>query len=180
MSARIGQGLGRVASEFGARASSHLSFLTRKDRLVVPFKFVPLARPGLPSAARQLAYERGTALVGPEADPAGWKTLEPVTLEGTLNKTTVAKIILKVCTHISSCGTLVDEMIVVRSQTSTSTPKCLGIRNLALITLSTAHVHARHAHSPPPRHTESRRRSPETLYPRGFASGAHPASALRG
>lgn len=68
----------------------------RHFRLVAPFKYVPLARPGPPSALRQLAYEKNTALMGPDADREGWKTLDPVKIEGTLHKTTPVWVVCKV------------------------------------------------------------------------------------
>lgn len=60
--------------------------LTDTCRLVVPFKYVPLARPSAPTILRQLAYQQNTPVVGPFGDPAGWKTLEAVTVDGMLFK----------------------------------------------------------------------------------------------
>ncbi|KAI0714275.1 hypothetical protein C8T65DRAFT_573497 [Cerioporus squamosus] len=56
-------------------------------KLVVPFKYVPLARPSAPTILRQLAYQQNTPVVGSDGDPAGWKTLEPITVDGVLFKT---------------------------------------------------------------------------------------------
>ncbi|TFK94068.1 hypothetical protein K466DRAFT_477317 [Polyporus arcularius HHB13444] len=56
-------------------------------KLVVPFKYVPLARPSAPTILRQLAYQQNTPVVEPLGDPAGWKTLEAVTVDGMLFKT---------------------------------------------------------------------------------------------
>ncbi|KAH9945423.1 uncharacterized protein BXZ73DRAFT_38262 [Epithele typhae] len=57
------------------------------SKLVVPFNYVPLARPGPASILQQLAYQQNVPLVGPSGDPDAWRTLDPVTLEGTLFKT---------------------------------------------------------------------------------------------
>jgi hypothetical protein len=55
------------------------------DSLAVPINYVPLTRPGAMSERRQRAYLDGTPeLVGPEGDPDGWASCEPVTLRGTL------------------------------------------------------------------------------------------------
>ena len=54
---------------------------------MVPFNYIPLARPSPPTILRQLAYQQGQPLVGPEGDPDGWKTLDPVQVVGTLFKT---------------------------------------------------------------------------------------------
>jgi hypothetical protein len=48
------------------------------------FGYHPISYPDPPSALRQLAYEEGTALVGPEGDPEGWKVLAPVKFTGIL------------------------------------------------------------------------------------------------
>ena len=37
-----------------------------------------------PSALRRLAYSEGSPLLGPDADPEGWKVLPAVTIAGTL------------------------------------------------------------------------------------------------
>ncbi|KAI1797174.1 hypothetical protein LXA43DRAFT_877820 [Ganoderma leucocontextum] len=55
-------------------------------KLVVSFDYVPLARPSPPTILRQLAYQQDTAIVGPDDDPEGWKTLEPMKLNGRLFK----------------------------------------------------------------------------------------------
>ncbi|KAI0787753.1 hypothetical protein C8Q74DRAFT_1253711 [Fomes fomentarius] len=57
------------------------------SKLVVPIRYIPLARPCAPTILRQLAYRQNAPVVGPEDDPDGWKTLESITVEGTLFKT---------------------------------------------------------------------------------------------
>ena len=41
-----------------------------------------MAKP--PSALRALAYAEGGVILGPDADPEGWKVYDPVTITGTL------------------------------------------------------------------------------------------------
>nr|GAT45282.1 predicted protein [Mycena chlorophos] len=45
---------------------------------------MPLTQPDAPSKLRAMAYKDGTALVGPDADPLGWKVLPPVKIKGKL------------------------------------------------------------------------------------------------
>ncbi|TBU50446.1 hypothetical protein BD309DRAFT_1049067 [Dichomitus squalens] len=61
--------------------------LRKGSKLVVPIVYVPLARPGPPTILRQLAYQQCITIPGPDVDPVGWKTSEPVKVEGTLFKT---------------------------------------------------------------------------------------------
>ncbi|GBE87898.1 hypothetical protein SCP_1201230 [Sparassis crispa] len=55
--------------------------------LAVPIVYVQLSRADPPSPLRQVAYTEGTAIIGPDGDPEGWKTLSPVKIIGTLFKT---------------------------------------------------------------------------------------------
>jgi hypothetical protein len=55
------------------------------SRLKTAFGYVPNTRPDPPSLLRQLAYEEGSALPGPEVDPKGWKTLGPFVSRGVLS-----------------------------------------------------------------------------------------------
>ncbi|CAL1717093.1 unnamed protein product [Somion occarium] len=41
----------------------------------------------MPSQLRQLAYSEGAMIIGPEGDPEGWKTLQPLRISGTLFNT---------------------------------------------------------------------------------------------
>ncbi|KAI0833624.1 hypothetical protein BC628DRAFT_1308762 [Trametes gibbosa] len=52
--------------------------------LATTFVYVPMTRAEPPSPLRQLAYREGSALVGPEGDPDGWKVLPSVTVAGTI------------------------------------------------------------------------------------------------
>ncbi|KAF7312540.1 hypothetical protein MIND_00267900 [Mycena indigotica] len=53
------------------------------SRVQTIFNYIPATRPPSPSPLRQLAYQQGTQLQGPEADPAGWYQLPPLTIRGT-------------------------------------------------------------------------------------------------
>ncbi|KAI0339780.1 hypothetical protein BDW22DRAFT_1347286 [Trametopsis cervina] len=46
------------------------------------YTYVPVFRPPEPSPLRQMAYEAGSPLPGPDVDPEGWHSLAPVTFEG--------------------------------------------------------------------------------------------------
>ncbi|KAI9000455.1 hypothetical protein BD414DRAFT_1082 [Trametes punicea] len=52
--------------------------------LSTTFVYLPLIHAEPPSPLRQLAYKEGTALIGPEGDPDGWKLLPPVPVVGTV------------------------------------------------------------------------------------------------
>lgn len=76
----------RVASKYQAELLPYVVMFTG-SRLVVPIRYMPLARPCAPTIMRQLAYLQNAPVVGPEDDPDGWKTLEPIAVEGTVFKT---------------------------------------------------------------------------------------------
>jgi len=52
--------------------------------LVTALVYLPYWRAESPSLLRRTAYQNGTPLLGPEADPDGWKPLPTVTITGTL------------------------------------------------------------------------------------------------
>ncbi|KAL1949605.1 hypothetical protein VTO73DRAFT_8486 [Trametes versicolor] len=52
--------------------------------LATTFVYMPITRAEPPSPLRQLAYREGSALIGPEGDPDGWKVLPSVTIAGTI------------------------------------------------------------------------------------------------
>ncbi|KAJ7158557.1 hypothetical protein C8R46DRAFT_394581 [Mycena filopes] len=58
--------------------------LRSDHRLSSAINYMPVSRPGPPSRLRQLAYQRHTALLGPDSDPEGWHTLPSVTARGKL------------------------------------------------------------------------------------------------
>lgn len=53
----------------------------------MPFEYVPMSRPVVPTVLRQLAYQENMIVADPGADPDGWKSLEPVVVNGSLFKT---------------------------------------------------------------------------------------------
>ncbi|KAF5339261.1 hypothetical protein D9758_013309 [Tetrapyrgos nigripes] len=57
-------------------------FLKTDWRLSTEFSYIPITVPPSPSPLRVLAYQENTPLLGPEADPEGWITLDPVTIRG--------------------------------------------------------------------------------------------------
>ncbi|KAJ7104002.1 hypothetical protein B0H15DRAFT_942036 [Mycena belliarum] len=52
--------------------------------LTTNFAYLPLTQPAPPSALRQLAYQEGSELIGPDGDPGGWKVLQPLKIRGKL------------------------------------------------------------------------------------------------
>jgi hypothetical protein len=46
--------------------------------------YVPSTKPSSPSLLRQLAYQEHSLSPGPEFDPDGWKTLQPVVIRGSI------------------------------------------------------------------------------------------------
>jgi hypothetical protein len=55
-------------------------------RLSTNFAFLPRSVAKPPSALRALAYAEGGVVLGPDADPEGWKVYDPVKITGTLFK----------------------------------------------------------------------------------------------
>ena len=49
--------------------------------------YLPIIRPGPPSMARQLAYLQNTPLPGPDDDPDGWHSLDPLHVRGSVFST---------------------------------------------------------------------------------------------
>ncbi|TBU33570.1 hypothetical protein BD311DRAFT_774613 [Dichomitus squalens] len=86
--------------------------LRKGSKLVVPIVYVPLARPGPPTILRQLAYQQCITIPGPDVDPVGWKTSEPVKVEGTLFKTIQLEAL---CTLTYTRGAPIHLIISIRS-----------------------------------------------------------------
>nr|GAT45278.1 predicted protein [Mycena chlorophos] len=63
--------------------------LRADHRLSTFVEYLPVSQPSPSSGLRQLAYEHHRALLGPEADPEGWKTLSPVKTFGRLSSQAV-------------------------------------------------------------------------------------------
>ncbi|KAF9466645.1 hypothetical protein BDZ94DRAFT_187800 [Collybia nuda] len=51
-------------------------------RATIVFGYIPITKPSPPSFLRQLAYQENSPLWGPDSDPDGWHTMEPVRVEG--------------------------------------------------------------------------------------------------
>lgn len=54
------------------------------DKLSTSFAFLPRTVADPPSPMRALVYVEGLAILGPDADPQGWKVFDPVKITGTL------------------------------------------------------------------------------------------------
>ncbi|OCH95904.1 hypothetical protein OBBRIDRAFT_809459 [Obba rivulosa] len=52
--------------------------------LATSWVYWPITRADPPSHLRQIAYDEGSPLIGPEGDPEGWKVLPPVKITGTV------------------------------------------------------------------------------------------------
>ncbi|KAJ6576648.1 hypothetical protein DFH09DRAFT_1361547 [Mycena vulgaris] len=61
--------------------------LRSDHRLTATLNYMSLSRPSSPSRLRQLAYQQHTALLGPDSDPEGWRTLPSVRTRGKLTST---------------------------------------------------------------------------------------------
>jgi hypothetical protein len=55
-----------------------------RSRFGTILAYVPCIRPEPPSPLRQLAYQEGSPIMGPDIDTDGWKTLESVSINGTV------------------------------------------------------------------------------------------------
>ncbi|RPD60021.1 hypothetical protein L226DRAFT_486562 [Lentinus tigrinus ALCF2SS1-7] len=143
------------------------------SKLVVPFKYVPLARPGASTILRQLAYQQNSPVVGPDGDPGGWKTLEPAMVDGILFKTmfVTAKCLLSISRPLTyTRGGLVHLVLSIEASNK---------QFLDLITPDSLHVALiqRITFGDPPETTRfSRRLAAQTTmkcYDRGNASWWH-------
>ncbi|KAL0954347.1 hypothetical protein HGRIS_003341 [Hohenbuehelia grisea] len=56
--------------------------LRADNTITTAFGYVPSSRPQPPSMLRQLAYQEGCPLPGPEVDPEGWQILPPFVARG--------------------------------------------------------------------------------------------------
>ncbi|TDL25703.1 hypothetical protein BD410DRAFT_604749 [Rickenella mellea] len=54
------------------------------SKLGTSLGYSPRIRPDPPSMLRQLAYQNGSPIVGPEGDPKGWTVSQPIPIKGTL------------------------------------------------------------------------------------------------
>lgn len=54
------------------------------SKIQTMFVYIPATRPDPPSRLRQLAYQENSPILGPEADPDGWRTAPPVKVQGTV------------------------------------------------------------------------------------------------
>ena len=61
-------------------------------RLSSTFAFLPRSVAKPPSALRALAYAEGGVILGPDADPEGWKVYDPIKITGTLFKAREASV----------------------------------------------------------------------------------------
>ncbi|KAJ7795866.1 hypothetical protein B0H14DRAFT_95669 [Mycena olivaceomarginata] len=77
-----------TGSSFSIRYVAELRIIRGKlrpdDKVTCAFGYFSMHQPGPPSALRQLAYQENSPLFGPETDPDGWYTLEPISVKGTL------------------------------------------------------------------------------------------------
>ncbi|KAF8271168.1 hypothetical protein EI94DRAFT_615456 [Lactarius quietus] len=58
--------------------------LRMNNRLSMSFAFVPRTVADPPSPLRALVYSEGGMILGPDADPQGWKVFDPIKITGTL------------------------------------------------------------------------------------------------
>lgn len=73
-----------MSAFFGHNIFINTHLLSSVDTTIV---FIPRIRPQSPSLAMQLAYQERHPLIGPNGDPEGWHTLDPVSMRGTLFRT---------------------------------------------------------------------------------------------
>lgn len=66
------------------------------------FGYVPSSRPDTPSVLRQASYAQNLPLMGPDADPEGWRTYDPVVVRGVMFKTRPVQVACAVSTSVLS------------------------------------------------------------------------------
>ncbi|KAL4249716.1 hypothetical protein ABKN59_006122 [Abortiporus biennis] len=78
-------------------------FLNTKCEVGTTVVYTPIIIPEPFSCLRQLAYQQGSRLVGPEGDPEGWLSLEPIMLRGTAfnSRNTEAELVLSLAKPLS-------------------------------------------------------------------------------
>ncbi|KAI0077074.1 hypothetical protein K474DRAFT_1753683 [Panus rudis PR-1116 ss-1] len=62
----------------------HRALFRIDHTLVTSFAYTPKWRAEPPSPLRQVAYQEGSSIIGPEGDPDGWKVLPAVSVKGTI------------------------------------------------------------------------------------------------
>ncbi|THU84194.1 hypothetical protein K435DRAFT_688088 [Dendrothele bispora CBS 962.96] len=104
-------------------------------RLSTQFAYVPITISPSPSPLRVLAYQENTPLLGPEADPTGWVTLDPVAIYGrTETKEVDIRIILSIASPLSYArGSVIPLVLTVqckdaRALEQLSTPRSIVLR----------------------------------------------------
>lgn len=70
--------------------------MTIVKRLSTVFAFTPFTYPDPFSEARQAAYRYNRRIPGPDEDPNGWVSLEPIEVRGTVFSARTIDAILKV------------------------------------------------------------------------------------
>ncbi|RDB25527.1 hypothetical protein Hypma_006735 [Hypsizygus marmoreus] len=79
--------------------------LRADSQIKTAFGYVPSSRPEAPSMLRQLAYQEGTALVGPQHDPEGWNTLRPIVARGMMYHSQLVEVQCNLSLARPSCYT---------------------------------------------------------------------------
>ncbi|EIN05456.1 hypothetical protein PUNSTDRAFT_137569 [Punctularia strigosozonata HHB-11173 SS5] len=91
-----GKGSFKWAVAYEVKVKVERAFFRPNDSLAVPVGYVPAVKPDPASYLRQTAYEDATPeLIGPDGDPEGWQTCDPVVTQGSLFGEREVKVVAK-------------------------------------------------------------------------------------
>ena len=99
-------------------------------RIKTAFGYVPSSRPEPSSMLRQCVYDQDLPIPDPSVDPAGWKTLRPVSVRGLMFKSVPAEARCTVGRTLTTCLTGADNLHSSLSQSLSASQEgasCLAL-----------------------------------------------------
>jgi len=135
----------RVSVQYDIYAHIRRGKFRPNSKLGTLLLYVPCIKPEPPSALRQLAYQEGSPILGPDIDPDGWKTLKPTFINGTIfrDRSIDAKCTLSLAKPLCyTRGTTIPCVMVIESSDEQaldllSSPRAAVVRLQRRVTYST-------------------------------------------
>ncbi|KAH9848132.1 hypothetical protein C2E23DRAFT_941244 [Lenzites betulinus] len=85
--ASFSERMARVHIQYQIVVTVHRSRFRVDSTLGTVIGYLPIIRPDPPSTPRQIAYMENSPLIGPDGDPDGWLSLEPLPIQGSVFST---------------------------------------------------------------------------------------------